>query len=320
MFRENSSYYLLGFRTANPKQDGRFRRLTVKVSRPDVEVRTRSGYFAPQPIRPPKPSKEAPPSALDRAIAGGLPTGDLPMTLAVAPFAVPGKKSAALAIVAGLDGTVEAPLQEVVEVRASAFRTDFKPAGSVTQKADVSRPAQGLSMHADVPVRLDLVPGRYEMRVAVDSPASGRTGSAYATVVVPDFSKEKLSMSGVVIARRTEGGVPAGPLAPVVPVAPTTLREFAKSASPTAFVQIYQGGAAAPVRLQVTARLVNEADRTVFERKSPLEATLFGASRGADYRLDLPLANLEPGRYLFTVEVTTGQLSSRRDVRLSITP
>jgi len=106
----------------------------------------------------------------------------------------------------------------------------------------------------------------------------------------------------------------------VVPVAPTTLREFAKSASPTAFVQIYQGGAAAPVRVQVTARLVNEADRTVFERKLPLEATLFGALRGADYRLDLPLANLEPGRYLFTVEVTAGKLSSRRDVRLAIQP
>jgi hypothetical protein len=65
---------------------------------------------------------------------------------------------------------------------------------------------------------------------------------------------------------------------------------------------------------------VNEADRTVFERKSPIEATLFGALRGADYRLDLPLANLEPGRYLFTVEVTADRLSSRRDVRLAIQP
>src|SRR5439155_13709096 len=95
-----------------------------------------------------------------------------------------------------------APVQEVVDVRASAFQTDWRPAGSVTQKADVWRPTAAGSIHADVPVRLDLPPGRYEVRVAIDSPATGRTGSAYATVIVPDFSKEKLARSGPAIANR----------------------------------------------------------------------------------------------------------------------
>src|SRR5262249_25269693 len=42
IFRENSSYYMLGFRSTNPAADGRFRRLDVKVDRSDVQVRTRS--------------------------------------------------------------------------------------------------------------------------------------------------------------------------------------------------------------------------------------------------------------------------------------
>jgi hypothetical protein len=200
MFRENSSYYLLGFRSANPQQNGRFRRLTVKVTRPDADVRTRSGYFAPRPIRAPKPSKQLPPSALDRAIAGGLPTGDLPMALTVAPFAIPGKKTAALVIVAGIDATDQTRNSEILEVRASVFQTDWKPAGSETQKVQVERPAPGASIHADVGSRLDLPPGRYEVRVAIDNPATGRTGSAYTTAIVPDFSKAPLTMSGVVIA------------------------------------------------------------------------------------------------------------------------
>jgi VWFA-related protein len=47
MLRESGSYYLLGFRSTNSGADGRFHRLTVRVARPDVEVRARAGFLAP---------------------------------------------------------------------------------------------------------------------------------------------------------------------------------------------------------------------------------------------------------------------------------
>jgi hypothetical protein len=46
MMAEASSYYLVGYQTSNGQPDGKFRRLDVKVSRPGLTVRTRSGFYA----------------------------------------------------------------------------------------------------------------------------------------------------------------------------------------------------------------------------------------------------------------------------------
>ena len=208
----------------------------------------------------------------------------------------------------------------MLDVQASAFDIDWTQAGSAMVHAEVERGTTGSAIHADVPTRLDPCAGRYEVRVAINSPVTGRTGSAYITAIVPDFSKEPLTLSGVVIARGTGSAAPAGPLASVLPIAMTTTREFARSDAAVAFVRIYQGGNAAPIPVQVAVRLVNDSDRTVLDRTSTLAPAAFAAARSADYRLDLPLADLEPGRYLLTIEANAGKLSARRDVRLAIKP
>ncbi len=48
---ELSQQYSLGYASTNNKRDGAWRRVHVKVARPDGVARTRAGYFAPKPRR-----------------------------------------------------------------------------------------------------------------------------------------------------------------------------------------------------------------------------------------------------------------------------
>jgi Ca-activated chloride channel family protein len=44
---ELSSQYTVGYTSRNPKRDGSWRRLVVRVNRPNLQARTKQGYFAP---------------------------------------------------------------------------------------------------------------------------------------------------------------------------------------------------------------------------------------------------------------------------------
>jgi VWFA-related protein len=48
---ELASQYALGYTSKNPKRDGAFRRIVVKIAKPGVQTRTRTGYQSARPER-----------------------------------------------------------------------------------------------------------------------------------------------------------------------------------------------------------------------------------------------------------------------------
>ncbi len=196
MFRENSSYYLLGFQPTDSRRDGRFRPIEVRVNRPGLTVRTRNGYYAPLEERAERPSRLPAPSVLDAAIAGGLPAGDLPMGVTATPFASAGSSSPVVGVVTGFSPLALRPEGEEFDVLVTAFRDDWKRMATATQRIRSMATPQGPGpLRVDVTSRLELRPGRYEIRTAVTGLTSGHTGSAYTSVVVPDFAIANRSRS-----------------------------------------------------------------------------------------------------------------------------
>jgi VWFA-related protein len=321
VFRENSSYYLLGFRPANGTHDGRFRKITVKVSRPGLEVRTRAGYYAAPSEKPAKPASKPTPTAIDRALSNGLPTGDIPLALSVNAVPVAGRKDPAVAVVAGLSAIDDAPEVEQIEITAAAFTDTWKTAGVVTQTIEVARHGpDSRRVITDVPLRLDLKPGRYEIRFAVHSAATARTGSVYASLTVPDFGKVAMALSDVQIVRSNGG--PSDPAATGLslpwPAGVTTRRVFRQDDAVSAVVRVSQIGAKRPGVVTI-ATIIQDRDGAEVSRDTrDLPAELFATNRIVEHRATLPLTRLQPGEYLLTFEGRSGNQIEQRRVRFTV--
>jgi VWFA-related protein len=335
IFRENGSYYLLGFRQTDPKGAGKYSRLDVQLKdHPGLEVRARKINYTPKPER-----ALAKASAVTMALAGLLPSPDTPMRVTVAPFAKPinpeltdkEKKTAygdtTVAIVLAVDEP--APKERVIEhvdLLTRAFTVDGDPRGSQNQTADVTiRAATPLPgeptplARYEVLTEITLKPGRYELRLAVDNADQAKTGSVFVDVDVPDFDHQPLSLSGVVLdSVSAPYSAPKDALVAVMPIVPTTDRDFDIGGQVKTFLRVYQGGKSPVAPVTLTTSILDEHDVKVFSSESTLDSDRFAASRSADVTFVLPLDKLKPGAHVLVFEAASGKATARREVVFTV--
>ncbi len=320
MFRENSSYYSIGYQATDPGS-GHMHRISVKVNRSDLEVRTRSGYYATDAKAIRKEDKASP---LVKAIAGLLPATDLPMEVALAPFMTQGKTgpTGTVAIVLGMiQYAPSAPMAIAVDLQTNAYTEDGEPRGSAAQHARVRLFAGGKEdiAHYEVLSRIDLKPGRYQLRIGAFNESNNRNGSVFADVEVPDFVKAPLSLSGVLL--ESHPSLPAAPkdaLAALGPVVPTAQRVFDQRDQVSAFFDLYEAASGAPAAVVLTTRILDDKGATVLDHAETVDADSFGAARAVDKHVALPLAGRTPGDYLLTITAASGKTTVTRDIRFSV--
>lgn len=322
LFIENGSYYLLGYQSTNPANDGKTRRIDVRVNRPGVTIRTRNGYQADKP-NDAKRKAELASEPVGTALAGVLPKGDLPMQLTAAPFGVPGKKDAVVAVMLGVQQPVRESATRAVEkvdLEVRAFDTNGRQHGATRLRADVTvrGGATGLAEY-EVLARLTLRPGRYQLRTAASVGSITTSGSLYYDVDVPDFTDAPLSLSGLVMTANPARQIaPSDALRNVIPVVPTSQRVFPAGTQASAFVRVYQGGRKPMTDVPFWIEIRNEDDHIVLERRDDIRNDAFGAgTRAADVNVALPLSRLTRGSYLLTVGVGE-KAEVRRNVRFEV--
>jgi hypothetical protein len=319
VFRENSSYYMVGFRPLSSVADGRFRRLEVKVNRPGVQVRTRGGYFRPMAARGSAPPSAAPSGPTsDQTLASPMPGGSLRMRATAASVFVAGRRDPTIVVSVGLLPRPSGrPATQTVTTIATAFAEDWRPQGTATGRVVISVPATAArELQYDVVSTLTARPGRHQLRVGAAT--EGETGSVFLDLDVPDFSRVPLALSGLMLSVEPAITTAAAPdLAAVIPVTPTTVREFERWQRVNAFMRVVQGGRRAPGVVRMSATIVGPGDRPMNEVVTDLAGSRF-VDRSADHSVALPIAALPAGEYLLMVEATLDRAIVRRNTRFAI--
>jgi VWFA-related protein len=322
VFAELGAVYTLAYAPTFPL-DGKFRFADIEVRRPDVLVLPASGAFRTArevtATESPKALHLRERSGLLDAVAAPLMDGDLPMTLTTVVLAVKDRPEHAVAVTLALSPTGPATEPQKYDVMTIVYDGEGREElSSATNTVTVLPMLEGHLLPAEVVLKLSLRPGRYNLRVGAQPAGGGPAGSVFTSIVVPDFVKEPLSISGVAIGR-AEGRVIGGreSLAPVLPFAPTTVREFAATDHVGALLRVHQRqGRAAAVELET--QVFNADEAVVVSEAKAIPQSAFAENTGVEHRYDLPLKTLPLGAYLLRFRVTAAGRVVEREVRFSI--
>ncbi len=221
---DQQSYYLIGFDPDDAQFDTKFHKISVKVNRPGVTVRTRSGFYGVKEDE----QLAAPKTRGEQLLAGLLsPLGVRDLPLKMTPyFFSPTNGRPLVRTLFHLDASKlnfkDGPNGEkLLKLELATFAFDETGAAadlsvnrlnlSYNEKQYKQVLAEGLAYRRDFQLKK---PGAYQFRAVLRDDESGRTGSASQFIQVPDLSKLRLAMSGLVLTAPKQVSTPTGPSVP----------------------------------------------------------------------------------------------------------
>ncbi|RPI55547.1 MAG: VWA domain-containing protein [Acidobacteria bacterium] len=362
----NSRYYVLGYYPPTPARDGRFHRIEVRVKRPGLRVSARRGYAAPRGRTPAerkrddeaRRAREARKGAVNNtsadlrdALNAPLQQSGLPFSLQAAPFRL-NQKEASVALAIEFDPG-KLPFRQDGELGANSLELSFfgidqdgraqrstRTELNLTLRPEtLKRVAQG-GLRANP--RLSLAPGRYQVRVGVRESVGGQVGTVFYDLHVPDFRREPLMLSGLLLtaasAQATFTAQPDPGMPKVLPGPATSGRTFSRNDTVTVFAEIYDNiSRQQPRQIDTAVALISETGQEVFSAKEsiPNPSTPLGAAAppsngtggggywtGYGFARDVPLKNVEAGRYLLRVEARLrgGANAIARETLITVQP
>jgi hypothetical protein len=326
--RDNSQYYVLGYYSKNERRDGRFRKIEVRIrGREGLQVRSRKGYTAPRgkPAATPMPaSTEKTSPELRQALDSPIPLPGITLLAHAAAFR--GQKPTTSVVVAveveGSDlqfASREGKFVDDLEVSVIAIDATGKIRGGDRSVLNLGlKPETRQRVAASgirTQTRLALEPGRYQIRVAARETGAGRIGTVNYDLEVPDFSKGRLSMSGVLLTAASAQQLMTAKvdedLAQMLPAPPTAARDFGVGDTLAMFAEVYDNAPKPTHIVDIKASVLADDGRVVFntvEERSSDE--LQGKPGGYGFRAQIPLKDVKPGLHVLRVE---GRSRARND-------
>jgi VWFA-related protein len=207
--QDNTGYYLIGYRLgADVKRDGRWRAIRVKVSAPGAHIRYREGYYAPRDFQ--HLEKEDRDQQLANAVNSDNPVVELPVAVETGMFRlseqqtyvpVAAKISASALDWAEKHGKREAEFDFAVDVRAVPSGQAVAQLRDTTQvNLDPERFQQINQKNLLYQGGVVLAPGNYRLKFVARENESGKIGTFEQNLSVPAAQPGKMTLSSVLLS------------------------------------------------------------------------------------------------------------------------
>ena len=318
--RDTSAYYAIGFHSSNATRDGRYRKLTIKVNRPNVKLEFRPGYYAPADFQ--HAGKEDHERDLDEQLASDLPATDMAVYLDALYFRlddnrffvpdsliVPGSQ---IPFVKGGDkdkATLDIIGTEIDEAKRSIGQA------RETVKLNLDPALQARQKNIQYTTSFNLPPGKYRLKFVVRENQTGQMGSFEAEITLPEMKKAPLKMSSILLATSRQ---PSKKISPLVrdgqEYVPNISHVFRQDQHLYLLYEIYgpakekvaEGAAKGTkpgINLLSSLELIQGSTKVYETLLVQAKAINVEGRDAVAIELDVPLAGLKPGSYVCQLNV-----------------
>jgi len=333
--QHSSAYYLIGYHPTNTRRQGKFRTIKVSVARPGAVINARRGYGEPDAVAKASTPVFASPagasSAVTEVLNSPLPLNELTLSTTAVAFRHNSERASVAVIVESpslafteKDGKYVSSL----EIITAAIDDRNAIAAGQTGQLNLGVTAQTFQQVKQAGFRTlaqlnDLKPGHYELRIAVVDKDTARRGSVSYPFDVPDFSKGKLQMSGLLVSSLAGSRTPTynneKVLGDLTTLPPTTVREFKVGDELTVVAEIYDNELKIDHQVDLTTTLKTADGKEAFSTSDWASFDEITAANGL-YRISMwvPLADVEPGAYTLSIEALSKVSDDEKPVVKSI--
>jgi VWFA-related protein len=208
---DQAGFYLLGYDPQDDTFDRKYHKITVKVKRKGVEVRSWNGFLGVEDKPPAAPAKDTSQQQLVRALNAPFHSSAIPVKL-TGLFAVDAKENPYLhcllhvdidkiKLTPGADGKLHGQFEILVAAFDSAGASphnNYKPGSIAVEPAKLQEAlARGMFITVAYPLKK---PGPFQLRAAIRDTATGAIGTGSQFVMAPDLTKGRMLLSSLFVA------------------------------------------------------------------------------------------------------------------------
>jgi VWFA-related protein len=214
--KDMSSYYMLSYASTNAAEDGKYRRITVKLAPKLADLKAKlefkQGYYAPTTFaKMTGANKEA---QLQEALLSDNPATDLPIAVEVdyfrlakgkyfVPISVRIPGSALSFTSKGAKAATE--MDFVAEVRDARGRQASVVGDTIPLKVASATAGEVTRKQIQYDTGFTLAPGKYSLKFVARENGEGKTGTFTAPFVIPDLgSGNALRLSSVILSNQVQ--------------------------------------------------------------------------------------------------------------------